>query len=91
MAPLRLAFYYLPSAPLGGKGKPRFPARLRERSRPGPNELVIHTGPAAYSCLTTLHDGQIDCLYECGERRPYETLTFARFGLSDLRNPSLDR
>ena len=56
-----------------------------------PNELMIHTGPAAYSCLTTLPDGQIGCLYECGERRAYETLTLARFLLSDLRNPSPGR
>jgi sialidase-1 len=40
---------------------------------------VLPAGPAAYSCLTTLLDGTIGCLYECGDHSPYETLTFARF------------
>jgi sialidase-1 len=45
---------------------------------------VLHAGPAAYSCLTSLPDGQVGCLYECGEKRSDETLTFARFGLADV-------
>lgn len=40
---------------------------------------VLHAGPAAYSCLTVLPDGTIGCLYERGEKHPYESLTFARF------------
>lgn len=39
---------------------------------------VLHAGPAAYSCLTVLANGEIGCLYERGEKNPYETITFAR-------------
>jgi sialidase-1 len=44
----------------------------------------LHAGPAAYSCLTVLSDGTIGCLYERGEKQPYEKITFARFGLDWL-------
>lgn len=40
---------------------------------------TLHAGPAAYSCLTVLADGTAACLYEAGEKRPYEKITFARF------------
>jgi sialidase-1 len=46
--------------------------------------LVLHQGPAAYSCLAILPNGKIGCLYERGDRAPYETLTFARFDAADL-------
>ena len=39
----------------------------------------LHTGPSAYSCLTVLPGGEIGCLYERGDKNPYETITFARF------------
>jgi sialidase-1 len=39
---------------------------------------VLHAGPSAYSCLAVLSDGSIGCLYERGDRRPYETITFAK-------------
>lgn len=40
---------------------------------------LLHAGPAAYSCLTVLPNGDIGCLYERGDKHPYETITFARF------------
>lgn len=40
---------------------------------------VLQAGPAAYSSLAPLPDGSIGCLYERGERSPYETVRFARF------------
>jgi sialidase-1 len=40
---------------------------------------TLHAGPAAYSCLTVLSAGTAACLYEAGEKRPYEKITFARF------------
>lgn len=39
----------------------------------------LHAGPAAYSCLTVLPNGEIGCLYEHGSKNPYETISFARF------------
>lgn len=40
--------------------------------------LLLHAGPSAYSCLTTLPDGNVGCLYERGEKNAYETITLAR-------------
>lgn len=45
---------------------------------------VLHEGPSSYSCLTILQDGRIGCLYERGERRISEKITFARFSLGWL-------
>ncbi len=44
----------------------------------------LHAGPAAYSCLTVLPDGQVGCLYERGEKHPYEAIVFSRFTLGWL-------
>jgi len=41
----------------------------------------LHTGPSAYSCLGELADGSFACLYERGEKSPYEKITLARFKL----------
>lgn len=49
-----------------------------------PHARVLHEGPAAYSSLATLKDRTIGCLYECGEKSSYDTITFARFPLSWL-------
>lgn len=45
---------------------------------------VLHEGPAAYSDMVLLPDGQVGCLYERGNGHAYEKLTFARFSLDWL-------
>lgn len=45
---------------------------------------MLHAGPAAYSCLTILPNGEIGCLYERGDKNAYETIAFARFTLDWL-------
>ncbi|VTS04048.1 sialidase family protein [Tuwongella immobilis] len=40
---------------------------------------VLYPGPAAYSCLVSLPDGTIGCLYEAGLKSPYERIDFAQF------------
>jgi sialidase-1 len=45
---------------------------------------VVHEGPAAYSTLTVLANGDIGLLYERGEKNAYERITFARFSLAWL-------
>jgi sialidase-1 len=50
-------------------------------ARTWPAQKVLHEGPAAYSCLAVLPDKRIGCLYECGEKSPYQTITFARIPL----------
>jgi sialidase-1 len=49
-----------------------------------PAARLLHAGPAAYSCLVVLPDKTTGCLYECGEKSPYETITFARLPLEWL-------
>jgi sialidase-1 len=51
----------------------------RDEGKSWPHAKELHTGPAAYSCLTVLPNGDIGCFYECGDKTPYETITFARF------------
>ncbi len=49
-----------------------------------PVQKVLHPGPGAYSSLATLPDGQVGCLYECGDRAPYEHICLARVDLGWL-------
>ncbi|WP_394795656.1 exo-alpha-sialidase [Armatimonas sp.] len=52
--------------------------------------LTLHAGPSAYSDLASLRGNMLACLYECGEKGAYETITLARFALKDLpRVPTL--
>jgi sialidase-1 len=44
----------------------------------------LHGGPAGYSSLAVLPDLTIACLYERGDQRYYEKITFARFNLEWL-------
>jgi len=45
-----------------------------------PFRLTLHSGPSAYSDLAVFGRGRIACLYECGEKNPYERITLAVFG-----------
>jgi len=47
--------------------------------------VVLHAGPAAYSSLVALGANEAGCLYERGEKKPYERITFARFPLDAAR------
>lgn len=51
----------------------------------------LHEGPSAYSSLTILSDATLGCLYERGEKSPYEKITFARFTLEWLTGESARR
>jgi sialidase-1 len=44
-----------------------------------PVSKALYEGPSAYSALAVLPDMTIGCLYERGNKTPYETITFARF------------
>lgn len=41
-----------------------------------PVEKVLHPGPSAYSSVAVLPDGNILCLYEAGDKSPYERVVF---------------
>jgi len=49
---------------------------------------TLHAGPAAYSCLAKLPDQSIGCLYEQGQKMPYERIVIARFSLAWLEESS---
>lgn len=46
---------------------------------------VVHAGPAAYSDLVVLPDGDVLCLYEGGEKDAYESIRMARVDRKWLR------
>lgn len=46
---------------------------------------LLHEGPAAYSDLVVQENGEIGCLYECGDENPYEKLTYAKFEANWVR------
>src|SRR4029079_9925735 len=54
----------------------------RDGGKTWPAARLLHTGPAAYSCLAVLPDKTVTCLYERGIAKPYEELTLARFPFS---------
>jgi sialidase-1 len=48
------------------------------------SEIVVHEGPAAYSCMTVLPDGNIGLLFEAGEKAPNEKMVFVSFQPDEL-------
>lgn len=50
----------------------------RDGGKTWPVSRPLHDGPAAYSCLAVLPDGRIACLYERGDKTPYEKIVLAR-------------
>ncbi|PSL32244.1 sialidase family protein [Chitinophaga ginsengisoli] len=39
---------------------------------------LLYAGPSAYSCMALLPHGEVVCLYEAGEREPYEVIVLQR-------------
>ena len=67
--------------------KPRVNMTVRlsyDDGKTWPVDQSLYAGPTAYSCLTVLPDMTIGCLYERGDRSPYEKITFARFAFEWL-------
>ncbi len=46
------------------------------------NYITLHEGPSAYSDLTKLPNGNLGCLYEAGEKSPYEGIVFTEVDIS---------
>jgi sialidase-1 len=66
----------------GNTGKRRVNLTIRRSIDDGktwPNSRVIHAGPSGYSDLALTQDGDILCVYECGEKQYNERIRFARF------------
>ena len=73
------------SNPASENERIRMTVRLScDDGRSWPLSTQLHAGPAAYSCLAPLPDGTIGCLYESGDKHPYEKIAYARFSLEWL-------
>lgn len=46
--------------------------------------VLLQPGPGAYSCLVAIDDTAAGCLYECGPKKPYAKIVFARFTADDF-------
>jgi len=46
---------------------------------------VLHTGSSAYSSLAVLPNNRNVCLYETGQKHPYESILFAFFSYDEFR------
>jgi len=55
-----------------------------DEGRSWPLAKLLYAGPSAYSCLTVLPNGNIACLYEAGQKSPYEKIVFTSFTLDWL-------
>ena len=53
-----------------------------------PVSRVLNEGHSAYSDLAVAKDGDICCLYERGDKNPYEKITFSKFNLDWLAGGS---
>ena len=49
-----------------------------------PKSKVLFAGPAAYSDLTALANGNIGCLYEAGLDNPYQGIVFEEISVEDF-------
>jgi len=49
---------------------------------------LIHAGPTAYSCMTSVDENAIGLLYECGESASYEGIRYAHIPLQWLMEGS---
>ncbi len=79
--PSRILF----SNPASREKRVRMTVRLSaDEGKTWPVARVVHEKASGYSCLTVLPDLSIGCLFECGEQRTSEKLSFARFTLEWL-------
>ena len=79
------AGYILFSNPADPKTRVKLTVRASDdNAQTWPRSLLLHEGPSAYSSLLVLSDNEAGCLYERGEKRAYEKITFARFAAQDL-------
>jgi sialidase-1 len=73
------------SNPADKKSRIRMTVRLSfDDGRTWPVSRILHEGPAAYSCLAVLENGEIACFYEASEKNPYESMIFEKFSLEWL-------
>lgn len=59
----------------------------RDNAATWPRAIVLWSGPSAYSDLAVLPGGSLACLYERGEKHPYEAISLAIVPQVDLSLP----
>lgn len=65
------------SNPANSKSRVNLTIRMSDDSgKTWPKLRVLHAGPSAYSDLVIMQNGSIGCLYEAGEKSPYESIRF---------------
>jgi sialidase-1 len=73
------------SNPANKKSRIRMTVRLSfDDGRTWPVSRILHEGPAAYSSLAVLENGEIACFYEAGDKNPYESMIFEKFTIESL-------
>ena len=68
-----------PASPGGGERANMTVRSSDDGGRTWTAAIVLHEGPAAYSCLALFPGGAVGCLYEAGSESPYEHIVFERF------------
>lgn len=63
----------------------------RDEGRTWPEQRLINPGPSGYSTVIRLKDGSLGVLYERGDKKPDERITFARFNLAWIVGDSHQR
>jgi len=70
----------------GSRARVNMTVRLSDdEGQTWPVARCLDEGPVAYSCLESLPDGRVGCLYENGAERPYEKISLARFSVEWVR------
>jgi len=74
------------SNPADPKKRVHFTVRMSEdEGQNWQHTLELFAGPSAYSCLGVLSNRDIACLYERGQKHPYESIVLAHFPLHTLK------
>lgn len=72
--------------PANQKSKTNMTVRLSyDQGKTWKVKKVLHEGPAAYSNLVVLPNGDLACLYEAGVRSPYESMVFQEVPFADFK------
>lgn len=75
------------SNPASEKGRVNMTVRASfDDGKSWPVARVLHAGPAAYSCLVSLPNRDVGCLYEAGEKHAYESIVFHRLPADVLQS-----
>jgi sialidase-1 len=74
------------SNPANQKSRINMTVRLSyDQGKTWAKKLVLFEGPSAYSNLVTLPNGNLACLYESGNKSPYEGIVFREISVDEFK------